>query len=93
MRDVREEDGGDPTGLTNIGPPGDCLFDDPPGFGDDNRKAVLAHEAGHCLTLNHNTPTVTTSQMLMHDTFVDELPVNPFLSKAQALQARRAVIG
>ena len=75
-------------GLTDIGPPGDCLFDDFDESGDDPFKLVLAHEAGHCLTLDHNTPTVTTSQMLMHATVS-----KPFLTKAQVLQARRAVIG
>jgi hypothetical protein len=91
--DVQDEDGTNPTGLTHIGPPGDCLFDDPPASGDDPRKAVLAHEAGHCLTLDHNTPTVTTAQMLMHDSTEDGVAASPFLSKAQVLQARRAVFG
>ena len=78
----------DAAGLTDIGPPGDCLFDDFDEAGDDPFKVVLCHEAGHCLTLDHNTPSVSTDQMLMHD------PVSkPFLTKAQVLQARRAVIG
>ena len=75
-------------GFTIIGPPGDCLFDDFRESGDDAFKLVLAHEAGHCLTLDHNIPVVSNNQMLMHGTVV-----KPFLTKPQILQARRAVFG
>ena len=40
-----------------------------------------------------NSPTVTTAEMLMHDSTEDGIAASPFLSKAQVLQARRAVIG
>ena len=75
-------------GFTKIGPPGDCLFDDFEEDGDDAFKLVLAHEAGHCLTLDHNTPVVSNDRMLMHGEVS-----KPFLTKPQILQARRAVFG
>ena len=81
------------TGETVLGPPGDCVFEDPVDIGDDNRKRALAHEAGHCLTLDHNTPTVTTSFMLMHDKFEEGRMEEALITRAQVLQARRAVFG
>jgi hypothetical protein len=48
--------------LTTIGGDGDCLLE------DDSSPAVgvtLAHEAGHCLGVRHNTPIVSTPNMLM----------------------------
>ena len=89
VRDVEAKPGEtDTAGFTIIGPPGDCLFDDFRESGDDAFKLVLAHEAGHCLTLDHNTPVVSNNQMLMHG-----VVVKPFLTKPQILQARRAVFG
>lgn len=75
----------DSDGVTDIGPPGDSLFEDPDDGGDDD-PLVMAHESGHCLTLDHNDPIVTTDQMLMH-----HVVTRSFLPKAHVLQARRAV--
>jgi hypothetical protein len=74
----------DSDGVTQVGPPGSCVFEDPDDGGDDD-PLVLAHEAGHCLTLDHNSPITTTNAMLMHHTVS-----RPFLPKAHVLQARRA---
>jgi hypothetical protein len=72
-------------GLTTLGPPGDCVFEDPDGSGVD-AGLQLAHEAGHNLTLDHNSPIVTTDRMLMF-----AAATRPFLPKVHVLQARRAV--
>ncbi len=84
---------GNTVGKTVSFPPGDCVFVDPVEIGDDNRKRALAHEAGHCLSLDHNSPTVTTDFMLMHDTFEDGKMEEALITRAQVLQARRAVVG
>jgi hypothetical protein len=69
-------------GETRLGPPGDCLFeDDAP-----DERATIAHEAGHCLTLDHNSPIPSTKIMLMHPTSDGR-----FLPRVHVLQARRAV--
>jgi hypothetical protein len=47
---------------------------------------VLSHEAGHCLTLDHDRPVVATNDMLMN-----RRPTNSFLPRVHVLQARRAV--
>jgi hypothetical protein len=68
-----EADPDDPTGrrriatdtanaLTTIGNEGDCLLE------DNSSPAVgvtLAHEAGHCLGVRHNSPIVSSQDMLM----------------------------
>jgi hypothetical protein len=69
---------------TTLGPPGDCLFEDELG-GDAG--ADISHEAGHCLTLDHNDPIPTTSDMLMSGSG----ETNIFLPRVHVLQARRAV--
>lgn len=70
---TQQPDPNDPTGvatrdtdtcnaLTTVGGDGDCLLE------DNSSPAVgvtLAHEAGHCLNVRHNTPIVSTQAMLM----------------------------
>jgi hypothetical protein len=58
-------------------------------FEDDPLDAgmVIAHEAGHCLTLDHNDPIPTTDDMLMHHSVT-----HSFLPRVHVLQARRAVL-
>jgi hypothetical protein len=85
---VREVEGtpghhDDDDARTIIGPPGDCLFEDDTGFND---RLLICHEAGHCLTLDHNSPIPSTSDMLMNH-FVS----HSFLPRAHVLPARRAV--
>jgi hypothetical protein len=76
----------DTDAFTIIGPPGDCLFED--NIGGD-LGLVISHEAGHCLTLDHNDPIVTTDDMLMHG---DEVEAgNHFLPRVHVIQARSAV--
>lgn len=71
--------------LTTLGPPGDCLFEDDAG-GPDQEGVKISHEAGHCLTLDHNDPVPSTREMLMFRS-----AERNFLPRACVLQARRAV--
>jgi len=68
-----EADPSDPTGtrqiltdtanaLTTIGNDGDCLLEDD---SSPNVASTLSHEAGHCLGARHNSPIVSTQNMLM----------------------------
>jgi hypothetical protein len=75
----------DADALTNIGPPGDCIFEDSAGV---EVGETLAHEAGHMLTIRHATPIRTTEDMLMWD-FTDDR--GRFIPRAHVLQMRRAV--
>jgi hypothetical protein len=68
---------------TRRGPPGDCLFEDDIKGTEDT---AIAHEAGHCLTLDHNSPVPTTHEMLMWPVIFRR-----FLPRVHVLQARRAV--
>ncbi len=65
------------------GPPGDCVFEDSSAL---DAGLLISHEAGHCLTLNHDDPIPATNDMLMNHT-----PTNSFLPRVHVLQARRAV--
>jgi hypothetical protein len=53
---------------TTVGPPGDCVFEDDAGM---DEGLMISHEAGHCLTLRHDDPIPTTSDMLMNVSSVD----------------------
>ena len=68
-----EPDPSDPTGrrqiatdtanaLTTVGNDGDCLLED---NSSPNVASTLSHEAGHCLGARHNSPIVSTQNMLM----------------------------
>jgi hypothetical protein len=50
------------TTFTPRGQPADCLFEDDVVF----EQKTIAHEAGHCLKLDHDKPIPTTNDMLMH---------------------------
>jgi len=86
VREVEQiPDKGDSTAaLTQVGPPGSCLFEDSMGL---DTGLAISHEAGHCLTLRHNDPIPTTSDMLMNADTTD----GSFLPRVHVLQARRAV--
>jgi OmpA family len=47
---------------------------------------VLAHEAGHCLSVRHNDPIVSTSEMLMYET-----AEGAFIPRVHALRMRTSV--
>ena len=68
---------------TDIGPPGDCVFEDSSTL---DLGLLISHEAGHCLTLDQDDPIPATSDMLMNHT-----PRNSFLPRVHVLQAHRAV--
>ena len=68
---------------TNVGPPGNCVFEDNSGL---DVGLLISHESGHCLTLDHELPIHATSDMLMNHT-----PRTSFLPRVHVLQARRAV--
>jgi hypothetical protein len=51
----------------------------------DHTGELLAHEAGHCLHVDHNYPIVSTRAMLMFATS----PSGTFIPRAQALEMRR----
>jgi hypothetical protein len=68
---------------TVIGPPGDCVFEDNSAL---DLGLLISHEAGHCLTLDHDDPIPATNDMLMNHT-----PRNSFVPRVHVLQARRAV--
>jgi hypothetical protein len=87
---VREiEFGANPNGgdaddaRTTIGPPGDCVFEDDSTL---DTGLLVSHEAGHCLTLDHNDPIPATNDMLMNHT-----PRHSFLPRVHVVRARRAV--
>jgi hypothetical protein len=68
---------------TDIGPPGDCVFEDDLSV---DKRLLICHELGHCLTLDHDSPIPSTTDMLMNHT-----PRRSFLPRVHVLQARRAV--
>jgi hypothetical protein len=86
VRDVEKNPnkGDSDDALTFVGPPGDCVFEDDSGDGDPGM--LISHEAGHCLTIDHNDPIPATNDMLMNH-FV----THTFLPKVHVLRARRAV--
>jgi hypothetical protein len=84
VRDVNFKVGTDDEARTDLGPPGDCLFEDD--IGEDLGE-VLSHEAGHCLTLDHNSPIVTVFDDLMFESASGGI----LLPREHVLQARRAV--
>jgi len=47
---------------------------------------LISHEAGHCLTIDHNDPIPATNDMLMNH-FV----TYTFLTRVHVLRARRAM--
>jgi outer membrane protein OmpA-like peptidoglycan-associated protein len=72
---------------TEIGGNGDCLFEDEAG-GPGIEEVIMSHEAGHCLTLDHDRPIRSTAIMLM---FGRSDASSRFLPRAHVLQARRNV--
>ncbi|MFL4978059.1 MAG: hypothetical protein ACJ8FU_22415 [Xanthobacteraceae bacterium] len=46
---------------------------------------LISHEAGHCLTIDHNDPIPATNMLMNH--FV----THTFLTRVHVLRARRAV--
>lgn len=74
--------------ITIIGGDGDCIFeDDISGTRSQTAEVALAHEAGHCLTLDHNNPIQSRQDMLMFPT----TDGGRFVPRAHVLQARRGV--
>jgi hypothetical protein len=74
--------------ITVIGGAGDCIFEDAiSGTRPETDKVAMAHEAGHCLTLDHDNPIKSSQIMLMFPT----TDGGRFIAKAHALQAHRNV--
>lgn len=67
---------------------GECIFeDDISGTRPETAGVALAHEAGHALTLDHDSPIVTTQDMVMFATTNG----GRFLPRAHVVQARPRV--
>jgi hypothetical protein len=69
--------------LTFVGPPGDCVFEDDivPSL-----SFLISHEAGHCLSIDHNDPIPATNDMLMN-----HFATHSFIPRVHVLRARRSV--